>query len=141
MEIRNNFHILLVEDSETDQRLFLSSLKEVDCQIEWAPDGQVATDYLFRRGAYSESPRPDLVILDLNLPFKTGFEVLQEARANDATKNIPIVVFSTSSHQRDIGRSYELGANAYVVKPEELELFQSISRNAVSFWSRVVKSA
>jgi len=127
-EPRSN--ILIVEDNPGDQRLIREAFQDTQRALETAvaKDGVEALDYLCRRGAFTDAARPDLILLDLNLPKKGGREVLAEIKSDPQLKNIPVVVFSSSSAPGDVSSAYLLHANCYVTKPADLdELFQAIA--------------
>jgi len=133
--------ILLVEDNPGDVRLTLEALKEgkVRNNMSVVPDGVEALAFLRRQGKYSEAPRPDLILLDLNLPKKDGREVLGEIKQDEALKRIPVVVLTTSKAEEDILRSYDLYANCYITKPVDLERFFTVVKSIEDFWLTVVK--
>ena len=133
--------ILLVEDSPGDVRLTQEALRDAKIanNLHVANDGDVALDFLYKRGAHSDSPTPDLVLLDLNLPRKDGREVLAEIKADAALKRIPVVVLTTSGAERDIVESYELHANCFVTKPVDFGQFMNVVRSIQDFWFTVVK--
>jgi len=131
--------ILLVEDSATDLELTLRALKKANLanQIEIARDGQEALDFLFARNQYSErSPedKPRLVLLDLKLPKVDGLEVLKIVKSDPRTRSIPIVVLTSSSEQRDIVDSYDLGVNSYIVKPVDFDGFTAAIAELGLYW-------
>ncbi len=132
--------ILLVEDNPADVRLTFEALKDgkISNGMHVAKDGVEALDFLFRRGAFAEVPRPDLILLDLNLPKKDGREVLAEIKADPDLKRIPVVVLTTSGAEDDIIRSYNLHANCYVTKPVDLEQFMEVVRTIEDFWLTIV---
>ena len=132
--------ILLVEDSPPDVRLTREALKEAKVlnTLHVVPDGIAALAFLRRQGPYAASPRPDLVLLDLNLPKKDGREVLAEMKQDDALKRIPVVILTTSRAEEDIVRTYDLHANAYVSKPVDLSQFLQVIRSFEQFWLAVV---
>jgi CheY-like chemotaxis protein len=132
--------ILLVEDSAADVDLALESLADspVEHRVHTVGDGEAALDFLCRRGSYADAPRPDLVILDLNLPRKDGREVLAEMRAVAALKDLPVVVFTSSESERDVCSCYELGVDCYVVKPIGLQEFQRTLRGIRRFWLETI---
>ena len=133
--------ILLVEDNPGDERLTREALKEgkVYSNLHWVKDGVEAMEFLRRQGRHSSAPRPDIILLDLNLPKKDGRQVLSEMKQDDGLKSIPVVVLTTSEAEQDILRSYELHANCYISKPVDLEKFISIVRAIEDFWLAVVK--
>jgi two-component system, chemotaxis family, response regulator Rcp1 len=132
--------VLLVEDNPGDIRLLQEAFKEcaVDCTLHIARDGELAMAFLRRKGTYAESPRPSLVLLDLNLPRKNGREVLAEIKSEAALRCIPVVVLSTSTNPEDISVAYHLQANCYVVKPEDLNGLIDLSKLLESFWLQTV---
>lgn len=133
--------ILLVEDSPSDAELTIETLQ--DCQVlnhlHWVQDGVAAMEFLQQQGKYLQAPRPDLILLDLNLPKKDGREVLAEIKANPALLSIPVVVLTTSAAEEDILRSYNLHANCYITKPVDLDRFVEIIRLIEGFWLAAVK--
>ena len=137
---RSPVEILLVEDNPGDERLTREALKEgkVYNNLHWVKDGVEAMEFLYRRGKYRDAPRPDIILLDLNLPKKDGREVLQEIKADDALKRIPVVVLTTSKAEEDVLKTYDLHANCYVTKPVDLEKFIVVVRSIDVFWLTVV---
>jgi two-component system response regulator len=133
--------ILLVEDSPADIRLTEEALLDspmVDT-LHVARDGEEAMDFLRQRGAHADAPRPDLVLLDLNLPRKDGREVLEELKSDTDLRRIPIVVLTTSATEADILRSYDLHVNSYVTKPVDLDEFAHAVHSIQGFWGGVVQ--
>jgi two-component system, chemotaxis family, response regulator Rcp1 len=132
--------ILLVEDNPGDERLTREALKEgkVYSNLHWVKDGVEAMEFLRRQGKYSDVPRPDIILLDLNLPKKDGREVLQDIKNDDALKRIPVVVLTTSKAEEDVLRTYNLHANCYVTKPVDLEKFIVVVKSIDVFWLTVV---
>jgi len=132
--------ILLVEDSPADILLTREAFKnnKLVNEIHVVEDGIQAMDFLFRRGKYESAPRPDLILLDLNLPRKNGREVLAEIKANDDLRSIPIVVLTTSDDDEDILKAYHLNANCYVVKPVGFDNFMKAMQSIRHFWFSVV---
>ena len=132
--------ILLVEDNLGDMRLTQEALKEgkVYSNLHWAKDGVEAIEFLNRRGKYESAPRPDIILLDLNLPRKDGREVLEEIKTDENLKQIPVVVLTTSQAEEDVARSYALHANCYVTKPVDLEKFIVVVQSIDRFWLTVV---
>lgn len=133
--------ILLVEDNPGDVRLTKETFKDakVRNRLTVAKDGPEALAILAGKGAYAEHPRPDVVLLDLNLPGQSGFEVLERMRTDQNLKNIPVVIVSSSKAEEDIARSYDLQASGYVTKPLDLEQFVQVIKAIDSFWLTVVK--
>jgi len=132
--------ILLVEDSETDAELTLEALKQGKLQnsVHHVKDGEEALRYLRNEGEFENAPRPDLILLDLNMPRIDGREVLRQVRADEQLKVIPVVVLTTSSHDKDILETYGLAANSYIVKPVDLRSFFDVVKEINNFWVRVV---
>jgi CheY-like chemotaxis protein len=133
--------ILLVEDNPADVRLTKEALREgkVRNRLHVAEDGVVAMSFLRREGDFTDVPRPDLVLLDLNMPRKGGREVLAEMKGDPQLLRIPVVVLTTSSDERDILESYGLHANSYVTKPVGLEAFIEVVRSIEDYWLEIVK--
>ncbi len=132
--------ILLVEDSRSDAILISETLSESQLPLELhhVRDGAEATDFLYQQGQYADSPRPDLVLLDLNLPKKSGREILAEIKMNSSLKTIPVVILTTSSDEADVLGSYQLHANCYLTKPVELERFIHVVESIEAFWLTLV---
>jgi chemotaxis family two-component system response regulator Rcp1 len=132
--------ILLVEDNPGDERLTREALKEgkVYSNLHWVKDGVEAMEFLRRQGRYSSVPRPDIILLDLNLPKKDGREVLQDIKNDPELKRIPVVVLTTSKAEEDVLRTYNLHANCYVTKPVDLEKFIVVVKSIDVFWLTVV---
>ena len=133
--------ILLVEDNPGDVRLTSEALKEgkVLNNLHVAGDGVEALAFLRREGEYSHAPRPDLILLDLNLPKKDGREVLSELKADDELKRIPVVILTTSKAEEDVLKTYDLHANCYITKPVDLEQFIHVVQAIENFWLALVK--
>jgi CheY-like chemotaxis protein len=133
--------ILLVEDNAGDVRLAIEALKDakVHNNLTAVNDGASAMALLRRQGRYAEAPRPDLILLDLNLPGKDGREVLSEIKADPEFRMIPVVVLTTSQAEEDILRAYHLQANCYITKPVDLDRFAEIVRSIEGFWLSIVK--
>lgn len=133
--------ILMVEDNPGDARLVAEALKEgkVLNNMSVVEDGVEALAYLRREGRYKNALRPDLMLLDLNLPKKDGREVLAEVKSDENLKRIPVVILTTSEAEEDILKSYNLYANAYITKPVNLEQFIRIVKSIEGFWFTVVK--
>jgi two-component system, chemotaxis family, response regulator Rcp1 len=133
--------ILLVEDNPGDVRLTREALKEgkVANNLQVAQDGVEALAFLRREGPHARAPRPDIILLDLNLPRMDGRQVLAEIKKDDDLRRIPVVVLTTSKAEEDIVRSYNLHANCYITKPVDLLQFISVVRTIENFWLTIVK--
>jgi CheY-like chemotaxis protein len=133
--------ILLVEDSVPDVELTLEALSEAKVANEVAVvrDGETALAYLRREGEYAEATRPDLVILDLNLPRVSGHEVLAEMRADPDLRRLPVAVLTTSAAEVDVVKTYDLGANCYLSKPVDVEQFVRVVQAVDDFWLGMVR--
>lgn len=132
--------VLLVEDNPGDVRLTQEALKEgrIMNHLNVVQDGVEAMDFLTRRGKYENSPRPDLILLDLNLPKKDGGEVLQEIKNDPELRRIPVMVLTTSSAEKDMQKAYDLHANCYITKPVDLNQFLEVVRSIEHFWFHIV---
>ena len=132
--------ILLVEDNPGDMRLTKEALKEgkVYSNLHWAKDGVEALEFLRQEGKFAGAPRPDIILLDLNLPRKDGREVLSVIKNDERLRNIPVVVLTTSKAEEDVLKSYALHANCYVTKPVDLEKFIVVVQSIDKFWLTVV---
>jgi chemotaxis family two-component system response regulator Rcp1 len=133
--------VLLVEDSPGDVRLTREAFKDakVHINLHVASDGAEAMAFLGRAGEHLNSPRPDLILLDLNLPKKDGRQVLEEIKESPTLKSIPVVILTTSGSEADILRSYLLHANCYITKPVDLNGFLNVVKSIDNFWLSVVK--
>ncbi len=134
--MKSTFHLLIVDDNPADVSLVEEALKVSayagSCQS--VGDGVEAMAYLSRRGSFAQAPKPDLVLLDLNLPKRDGLTVLAAMKAGPEWRRIPVVIFSTSRLGRDVARSYELGANCYVSKPGNLSEYFAAVKAIEQFW-------
>jgi len=133
--------ILLVEDNLADARLVSEALRETGggCQLRHVADGVEALAFLRRQGAHNGAARPDLILLDLNLPRKSGREVLAEIKADDTLKRIPVVVLTSSQSDEDVLSVYTLNANCYVPKPADLDRFLEAIRSIEQFWFKTAR--
>ncbi|WP_291099399.1 MULTISPECIES: response regulator [unclassified Flavobacterium] len=133
--------ILLIEDNPGDARLTQEALNDgkVKNNLHIVYDGIEATDFLFKRNKYKDAPRPDLIILDLNLPKKNGHEVLAEIKAYETLKSIPVVILTTSKAEEDILKSYKSHANCFLTKPIDLIEFFEMIKSIEGFWLTLVK--
>ena len=132
--------ILLVEDNAGDVRLTREALREgkVYSNLHWAKDGVEALEFLRREGNHADAPRPDIILLDLNLPKKDGREVLAVIKSDDQLMQIPVVVLTTSKAEEDVLRSYALHANCFITKPVDLDKFILVVKSIDRFWLSVV---
>ncbi len=135
------FEVLLVEDSPGDVRLTREAFKDakVHINLHVASDGAEAMAFLRREGKNADVPRPDLILLDLNLPKKSGREVLEEIKEDPMLRTIPVVILTTSASEQDILRSYLLHANCFITKPVDLAGFLQVVKSIDNFWLSVVK--
>jgi two-component system, chemotaxis family, response regulator Rcp1 len=138
-ESENALQVLLVEDSPGDVRLTQEAFREANVNIHVASDGVAAMAFLRNEGVYERSPRPDLILLDLNLPRMDGREVLANIKADAALRMIPTVILTTSESEADIVKSYELQANCYLSKPVQLDAFESLVKSINDFWLTKVR--
>ncbi len=142
MDLVKPANVLLVEDSEDDIELTLEAMKDSRVRMEEihvVSDGISAMAFLRREGEYAAKPRPDLILLDLNLPLMDGRDVLREIREDPNLTDIPVVVLTTSEDEEDILRAYKLHANCYIAKPLDFEQFAKIIKQIEGFWLQLVK--
>ena len=133
--------ILLIEDNPGDVDLTKEALQDakVRNRLNVVDDGAKAVDFLFKKGEYADAPRPDIILLDLNLPKKDGRQVLKEIKADPRLAEIPVVILTTSQADEDILRSYQLHANCYITKPVDFKQFMLVVKSIEDFWLTVVK--
>jgi two-component system response regulator len=138
MEIERPVEILLVEDNPGDVRLTQEALVELKVRhvLHVVTDGEAALEFVFRRGRYSKAVRPDLILLDLNLPRRNGREVLEQIKQDSDLKLIPVLVLTTSGSPLDVRAAYSLHANSYIVKPRDLDKFWEVASAIEEFWLR-----
>lgn len=136
-------HILLVEDNEGDILLTLDAFEESKLltKISVVKNGSEALDFLFQKGKYKEASKPDMILLDINMPIYNGHDVLKKIKADSTLKKIPVIMLTTSSSQKDIDEAYEYHANSYIVKPLEMEDFIAAVLKIEDFWLHLVKLA
>lgn len=129
-------HILLVEDNEGDILLTLDAFEQskFKTQISVARNGQEALDFLKKQGEYSRVQKPDLILMDINIPIFSGHEVLEEIKLHDNLKKIPVIMLTTSSNQKDIDKAYSNYCNSYIQKPLEMEEFMKAVLKIEEFW-------
>ncbi|TVR17530.1 MAG: response regulator [Balneolaceae bacterium] len=137
----HSIHILLVEDNEGDIILTTEALNEsgFNHTLSVTRDGWEAIQYLYKDGDYTEAVRPDLILLDINLPKLNGHEVLSRVKQNPALKEIPTIILSTSSDERDIKKSYRNYSNCYIVKPGDIQSFTDVIESIEIFWLKVAE--
>ena len=133
--------VLIVEDNEGDVRLIKEAFagSKADGRFSVVNDGEEALDYLYRRGKFELSTRPDLILLDLNLPRLNGFDVLSDVKSNPVLQQIPVVIFSSSTSDNDVVKSYDLKANSYISKPSDFDEFLNVVKTIEEFWFRTVR--
>ena len=141
LQTLNSIEILLIEDSPSDANLTMQSLQQakITNRLHWVEEGEAAMDFLYQRGEYINAPRPDLIVLDLNLPGMDGREILADVKADPDLRRIPVVVLTTSSNEEDVLRSYDLNANCYVTKPFNVQQFIQVVQLISDFWLTAVK--
>lgn len=137
----NSVHILLVEDNDGDILLLSEAFEEARLVVDLTvvKNGERAIDFLERRGEYENARRPNLVILDVNLPRKSGHEVLGHIKSSEHLKVIPVIMLTTSSAERDVMKSYENHANCYITKPVDMDLFMKAIVQLGEFWLELVR--
>jgi CheY-like chemotaxis protein len=137
--------VLLVADDDDDDQFLIREAFEAStlpCQLRFVNDGEQLMDYLNHHGQFvdkHESPRPDLILLDLNMPRKDGREVLKELKSDPAMCNIPIVILTTSDSKEDVDLAYKLGANSFVIKPSSSDSFGDLMNSLIHYWGEVVR--
>jgi len=133
--------ILMVEDNPGDVRLTIEALKDgkMSNNLHVVGDGVEAMAWLHRKGKYTDAPRPDIILLDLNLPKKDGREVLVEIKSDRELKRIPVVILTTSAAEEDIAKAYDFNANCYITKPVDLAQFMKVVKSIEEFWLTIVK--
>jgi two-component system, chemotaxis family, response regulator Rcp1 len=136
-----SIQILVVEDNDADVRLMMESLKEakISNSVHVVDDGVEALEFLRRQGKHSEALRPDLILLDLNLPRKDGREVLAEIKSDPELSSIPVVILTASRAEQDMIKSYARHANCYIVKPVDFDGLMEVVKSIEKFWVTVVK--
>jgi CheY-like chemotaxis protein len=139
--LARSIEILLVEDSPSDTDLTVEALAgaKVANRLSTVDDGVKALAFLRREVPYADAPRPDLILLDLNLPRKDGREVLAEIKADEALRHIPVVVLTSSQAEQDVVRAYALHANCYITKPVDFQQFLAVVKSVENFWLSIVK--
>lgn len=135
------FSILMIDDDEEDFELVREALgsRQLKVDLYWAEDGDEAMDFLLHRGKYGEMSTPDLVLLDLNMPGKNGFEVLRDLKANEDLRKIPVVILSSSTDSRNVFSGYNIGANAFMLKPLSFDEMAEAMQSLCQYWFAVVQ--
>lgn len=132
--------VLLIEDNPGDVRLIMEAFKERNlCNLSVVEDGEEAISFLHRQNLYENAPRPDIILLDINLPKKNGYEVLEEIKNEANLKTIPIIILTSSSSKRDIITCYALHANCYIIKPINVDDFINVVKFIEDFWFGIVE--
>jgi len=133
--------ILLVEDNPVDILMTRHALQEAKVfnKLHVAEDGEEATDFLYRKGKHASAPRPDLILLDLNLPKKNGRELLAEVKRDPDLLDIPVIVLTTSQEEQDVTMCYQLHGNCFITKPVDMDQFTEVVRSIEGFWFTIVK--
>jgi CheY-like chemotaxis protein len=141
MTTKKTIEILLVEDSQADARLIIESFRDasVPCHVSHVRDGDKALAFLHRGVEFADAPRPDLILLDLNLPTVSGLEVLEAAKGHQDLKSIPVIVLTASAIEEDVHRAYDLQASCYLSKPVDLDGFSDLVRTIEEYWLRHVR--
>lgn len=139
-EREKNVEILMVEDSPSDAALAKEAFKNgmIVNKLVIIENGAKALDYLHKRNGYEDVNAPNLILLDLNLPIKSGFEVLQEIKEHQELKHIPVIVLTTSAEEKDVFKSYQMQANCYITKPVEFDNFVAAVQSLRQFWFKIV---
>lgn len=135
------FAILMVDDDEEDFVLVKEALesKQLKVDLYWAEDGYEAMNFLVRRGIYKNAPTPDLILLDLNMPGKNGFEVLRELKAHQKFRKIPVVILTSSRDQKNISRGYNIGASSFMLKPMSFDEMANAMQSLCEYWFALVQ--
>lgn len=136
-----SIHILLVEDNEGDVLLTTEALEEskIANTVSVVRNGKLALEYIYKKGEFKKAVTPDLILLDVNLPFKNGHEVLEKIKNDDDLKHIPVIMLTTSNSERDISLSYKHHANCYITKPMEVTEFFNAIKSIENFWMQIVR--
>ena len=140
-ELGKPIEILLADDNPGDLRLAVEALKDskIINHVNTVPDGVEAMAYLRKQGKYADAPRPDVILLDLNMPRKDGREVLKEVKEDPVLRRIPVVILTISQAEQDILKAYDLHANCYITKPVDLNQFNIIVQSIENFWFSIVR--
>ena len=136
-----SFAILMIDDDEEDFILVNEALKSKQLKVDlyWAEDGDEAMNFLFHRGEYADVPTPNLILLDLNMPGKSGFEVLRDLKAHGGLRKIPVVILTSSTDQRSVSRGYNVGANSFMLKPLTFDEMANAMQSLCEYWFALVQ--
>jgi DNA-binding response OmpR family regulator len=136
-----SFAILMIDDDEEDFTLVKDALesKQIKVDLYWAADGDEAENFLYRRGEYSNAPSPDLILLDLNMPGKDGFEVLRDLKANGNFRKIPVVILTSTQDHRSVSRGYKIGASSFMLKPLTFDEMANAMQSLCEYWFALVQ--
>jgi len=136
-----SFAILMIDDDEEDFILVNEALKSKGLKVDlyWAEDGDEAMNFLFHRGEYANAPTPNLILLDLNMPGKNGFEVLRDLKAHEGLRKIPVVILTSSRDQRDVSRGYNIGASSIMLKPLSFDEMANAMQSLCEYWFALVQ--
>ena len=139
--MNNKIRLLLVEDNPADIDLTIEAFDEaeIEVEIEVVENGEQALNYLYNKGTYTEKPKPNIILLDLNMPKMNGKEVLERVKVDENLREIPVIVLTTSEAEGDVLASYDLRANSYIVKPVDLDGFLEMVKALVRFWMTTIK--
>ncbi len=135
-----SFKILMVDDDEEDFALIREALasKGLKVDLYWAEDGVEAMNFLFRQGEYADAPTPNLILLDLNMPGKDGFEVLRDIKAHSGLRRIPVVILTSSADEKSVSRGYTIGANSFMLKPMSFDEMANAMQSLCEYWFALV---
>lgn len=136
-----SFAILMIDDDEEDFILVKEALESKGLKVDlyWAQDGDEAMNFLFRRGGYADARTPNLILLDLNMPGKNGFEVLRDLKANEGLRKIPVVILTSSRDQRSVSRGYNIGASSFMLKPLSFDEMANAMQSLCEYWFALVQ--
>ncbi len=135
-----DFTILMIDDDEEDFTLIREALESRGMKVDlyWAQDGVEAMNFLFRQGEYANAPAPNLILLDLNMPGKNGFEVLRDIKAHSDLRRIPVVILTSSADEKSVSRGYNIGANSFMLKPLSFDEMANAMQSLCEYWFALV---
>ncbi len=136
-----SFTILMIDDDEEDFMLVADALKSKQLSVDlyWAESGENAMDFLLRRGEYTDSPSPDLILLDLNMPKKDGFAVLMDLKAHPDLRKVPVVILTSSNDEKQVARGYNVGASSFMLKPISFDEMANAMQSLCEYWFALVR--